>query len=375
MLEFDVLVVGGGPAGSTCAATLARSGCRVGILERSTFSHFRIGETLDAAISFQIPQVDHGEKRSESPCREIVSKWGDERLRRSDRAAVYPFGSGRIVDRARFDAGLFQIASAAGATSYEGAKLTSADRRDGVWRYEFVAGKRTAVGRAQWVVDATGRTPSCDPLFDDERIYADRLVGVAFLDESRVTADPTAPKSTFVESASEGWWYATELPHGGMLGVFLTDADLVPRSADDRARHLRRSWERTEVIRRQCPHVETAISERRWRCFDAHTGCRRRPLVDGLIAIGDAIVSFDPLSGTGVLAAVQSGTSAAECLLSPDAERRDALAAFVRRSAESYNRRIVERIETYDSEARWPQDEFWRRRRSPFKDRQVAGGE
>src|SRR5436190_12141149 len=42
----DVLVIGGGPAGSTCATLLAQHGCKVLLCERERFPHFHIGESL-----------------------------------------------------------------------------------------------------------------------------------------------------------------------------------------------------------------------------------------------------------------------------------------------------------------------------------------
>ena len=47
----DVVVVGGGPAGSTAAAALARSGRRVVLFERERFPRFHIGESLLASIN------------------------------------------------------------------------------------------------------------------------------------------------------------------------------------------------------------------------------------------------------------------------------------------------------------------------------------
>src|SRR6476660_4886635 len=43
---YDVAVIGGGPAGSTAGALLARAGRRVVILERDKFPRFHIGESL-----------------------------------------------------------------------------------------------------------------------------------------------------------------------------------------------------------------------------------------------------------------------------------------------------------------------------------------
>ena len=49
-LDLDVLVIGGGPAGSACAIRLARGGARVAIVEASEFSRFRIGETIAPSV-------------------------------------------------------------------------------------------------------------------------------------------------------------------------------------------------------------------------------------------------------------------------------------------------------------------------------------
>src|SRR5204862_5266849 len=43
---IDVLVIGGGPAGSTAATFLARKGFSVTLLERERFPRFQIGESL-----------------------------------------------------------------------------------------------------------------------------------------------------------------------------------------------------------------------------------------------------------------------------------------------------------------------------------------
>src|SRR5688572_23106395 len=51
--EYDVIVVGGGPAGSTAATVVAMRGHRVLLLERDTFPRYQIGESL-------LPATVHG---------------------------------------------------------------------------------------------------------------------------------------------------------------------------------------------------------------------------------------------------------------------------------------------------------------------------
>jgi len=49
-LSFDVVVAGGGPAGSATALDLSRRGFRVMLIEQSAYESFRVGETLPPEI-------------------------------------------------------------------------------------------------------------------------------------------------------------------------------------------------------------------------------------------------------------------------------------------------------------------------------------
>ena len=53
--DCDVIVAGGGPAGSTAAAWLSRAGWRVILFERDQFPRFHIGESLLASTNDVLP--------------------------------------------------------------------------------------------------------------------------------------------------------------------------------------------------------------------------------------------------------------------------------------------------------------------------------
>ena len=71
--DCDVAVIGGGPAGSTAAAWLARHGHRVMVFERDRFPRFHIGESLLASVNDVLEAIGAADLiRAE----QFPAKWG-----------------------------------------------------------------------------------------------------------------------------------------------------------------------------------------------------------------------------------------------------------------------------------------------------------
>ena len=109
--DFDVLVVGGGPAGAGCAFHLARGGARVGLLEPPRRHPKVCGGCLTATAW---DEIGRPEALQPTPVHEMVFEWAG-RFR-----AVAPVdGDVVLVDRERLDAHLLARAREAGATVFE----------------------------------------------------------------------------------------------------------------------------------------------------------------------------------------------------------------------------------------------------------------
>src|SRR3954470_10435951 len=85
MTDYDVAIIGGGPAGSTAATLLARAGRRVILLERDKFPRFHIGESL---LPFTVSAFDRLGVREKMDAHfmpkhggEIVSACGARRVK------------------------------------------------------------------------------------------------------------------------------------------------------------------------------------------------------------------------------------------------------------------------------------------------------
>jgi flavin-dependent dehydrogenase len=161
--QCDVLVIGGGPAGSTISALLAERGRDVVMIEKSRHPRFHIGESL---LPLNMPLFERlgvaGEIKAIGMPKygaEFVSQWHDQPVHVDfgnawDRSYPYTYQ----VRRSEFDTILFRHAAGRGARTFEGFRVTDVDFHPGgavvTARREDGTAQRW---RARFVADASGR--------------------------------------------------------------------------------------------------------------------------------------------------------------------------------------------------------------------------
>jgi flavin-dependent dehydrogenase len=158
----DVLVMGGGPAGSTVATLLARQGRRVVLLEKERHPRFHIGESL---LPANVALFEDLGLRSELE-RIGMPKWGIEFVSPEHRhRTLYDFGEAWDksmpmawqVRRSELDELLFRHAAASGAQAIEGCRVTRVQFDDEGADVLAQHGGTQRQWRAKYVIDATGR--------------------------------------------------------------------------------------------------------------------------------------------------------------------------------------------------------------------------
>jgi flavin-dependent dehydrogenase len=326
---------------------------RVVLLDRDAAPADRIGESLPAAARRLLGALGLWEgflEDGHSLCHARRSVWGGGDPITLD-AMCDPDGPGWRLDRRRFEARLRRAAADKGALLLAPAGAGKVMRTGTGWQIE--AGPARI--EARLLIDASGRGARPLRAFAGAPVSADRLI-CAWL---HAPLSEEAAEITYTESAEDGWWYSAPLPDGRRLLAFHTDSDL--------ARGGGASFPLVERAL-ATPDLAAAIADAdlakagSMRLCAAHGGRLASAAGPGWLAIGDAAMSFDPLSSQGLFHALYTGMKGGEAaarMLAGDDEAGPAFAAALEPVWEAYQ---FHRALYYGMERRWPDAPFWRRR-------------
>ena len=366
--EWDIAVVGAGPAGAAAARGLAQAGCRVVLVERSDFAGPRVGESLAPGVQPLLRELGVWAQflaLQPLPSHGTRSLWGGPEIQEHSHL-ITPWGCGWHVDRGAFDRMLAEAAHAAGAqllcrTTFHGCHRAGED-----WELELEchneddSTRRRFWIRAKLMIDATGRVARLARWAGAKRLLFDRLVGIATEFHG---IDVAHAGYVMVEAARYGWWYTAPIPGDRMVAMLMTDSDLsrgegLAAEAGWYAslRDTTATWGRLAGgAPAWGPRLFAAVSQRL---------CRNGPSPQWL-AVGDAALAVDPITGSGVVRALRSAKAAVPVVLALLANETPlTIDAHERERDLECTAYLQERAWYYGMEQRWRNAAFWRRRAS-----------
>jgi flavin-dependent dehydrogenase len=311
--QYDVLVLGGGPAGSTTALVLAREGKRVLLLERSAFPRLHVGESflprnlalirelgLEAELR-KIPQVEkRGAEFIMGHGRDSASLfWFTDYFTRGEKVSFN-------IERAPFDQMLLDAARGAGAEVRESCSVKKILRlEDG--RVEALTDRGEV--SARYVVDASGQATFLGKHLGQRKVHPSHRKIACFSHFENMDRRP-APEGGFIVIVvnDEGWFWLIPLDETRTSVGVVMDAEQAKRIGVPAEQLLAWAIERCPAVKSRMRSAVRTVEPQVLADFSYRCAPYAGP---GYFLAGDAAVFVDPIFSTGVCMGMMSGTEAA----------------------------------------------------------------
>jgi flavin-dependent dehydrogenase len=321
-VDPHVVVIGGGPAGSTTSTLIAQQGYRVTLFERERFPRFHIGESLIPETYWVLKRLGMLPKMQAS---HFVKKYSVQFVSANGKlSAPFYFWDNKPhecsqtwqVVRSEFDKMMLDNAREHGVEVHEGVRvldvLFEGDRAVGVTIQP--AGEARRDVHARVVVDAGGQNSLLqnrlglriwDPVLNKGAIWtywkgAHRDSG---RDEGATLVLQTGNK--------KGWfWYIPlhdDIVSVGVVGPF----DYLFKNGSDREETYQREVDACPAVRERVAHATRATGYFATKDYSYRS---TKVAGDGWVLVGDAFGFLDPLYSSGVLLALRSGELAADAI-------------------------------------------------------------
>jgi len=300
-LDFDLLVLGGGPAGATAARLLAQAGRRVAVLEKEAFPRFHVGESFLPRSLEQLHDLGLAERVLALP---HVRKLGAEfALGDGGRSIDFRFSTGLgefsdeafNIERSRFDALLLDAARESGAEVHEEARVDEILRlEDG----DVAVRSGSRIFTARYLLDASGGATLVGRHLGTRRVHP-TLRKVAYFGhfsdvERREGIEGGYP---CVVMCADAWFWLIPIDEARTsIGLVMDESDA--RRVDKPARQML-AWgiRACPELARRCRNA--VFPESNGVTADFSYSCR--PYAGaGYFLLGDAATFIDPIFSTGV---------------------------------------------------------------------------
>ena len=327
---YDIIVIGGGPAGSTVAALTAQHGYRVLLLERETEPSFKIGESLIPATYWTFKRLGVLEKLRKS---HFPQKFSVQFYSRSGKASkpfyffeTNPHESAVTwqVLRSEFDQGLLENAAEKGVEVHRGTRvrevLFEGDTAVGVVAQNSAKGEKEMI-HSTVIVDSTGQSSLIgrqldmnvtEPNLKMASLYT-HFEG-AYRDEG---IDEGATLIMHTET-KDSWFWSIPLPYNrtsigvvGELGYLLQNR----RDANgklDAQRIFDEELLRCQALKKRLAGAKQLFPIKTTKDFSYRAN---RIAGNGWVLVGDAFGFLDPVYSTGLFLALKSGEMAADTIV------------------------------------------------------------
>lgn len=349
--DYDLAVIGGGPAGSTAAALARKRNLRVAVFEKERFPRFHIGESLLPNGNAILRESGAWPKVEQAG---FIRKNGAYFfLYEGDAQKEVIFSQGMVrgldytyqVDRAKFDQLLLDHAETLGADIFRETKVTAVKNHTAGLELTARSAAGERVINARWLLDATGRENVFSSELKRELDPASLARRVAIYSHFRGVwrAAGYAAGHTTVVRLPEGWFWLIPISEEiTSVGLVTTVESLRDRSAPP-AEQFHAAVSSSSRLREL---MKGATATMPFHVTTDYSYFRRRLAAERTLLIGDAAGFFDPIFSSGVYVALRSAQRAVELVARAHAADRPLSSAECERYTREFKQhaRVFEKL-------------------------------
>jgi flavin-dependent dehydrogenase len=364
-LSCEIVVVGGGPAGCTAARRLAQLGHDVCLLERRKFPRPHVGEALSGGVRAQLEFLGVAGEVERANFLRFDSAELSWSMDGFEHKPMNP--KGFTVDRAPFDQILLNAAQHAGVRAVQPAVARKIERFPPCWHIGAETNQESISIRARFVVDASGRAG-----FLPRRRIETSPRTLALYGYWRGARLPATPR---IEAGALQWYWGSPVPGGRYNAMVFLDRNMRRAGRATLLQHYHALIGASDMF----AGVDAAELESSVLSCDATSFEDRHCFGESFLKIGEAAFAIDPLSSSGVQAAIQSALAASvavHTVLSKPAATPVAQSFYAQHVRHAAAQHAAWAAQNYREHRRYSEEVFWQRRAkvSEASDVPVASG-
>lgn len=340
--DFDIGIIGGGPAGSTAASYLAKAGLSVAVFEAANFPREHVGESLVPATTPVLVEIGAMEKVDAAGFpKKYGAAWTSAEERDIDhlgfRGLTHDFRAAEIlfnerqqdgverdytyhVDRSKFDQILLKHAEELGATVFQGVHITDVDFLPALPRLHARIGNQSIGVTVRMVVDASGRRTKlgsqlglkvADPVFNQYAVHT----WFDGLDRKALAVNKEQADYIFIHflPVSDTWvWQIPITETITSVGV-VSQKRRFAEFSGDREKFF---WNTVATRPDLLDVLKNAQQVKPLRTEGDYSYGMRQITGDRFVLIGDAARFVDPIFSSGVSVALNSARIACQDIIS-----------------------------------------------------------
>jgi flavin-dependent dehydrogenase len=328
--DYDVLIIGAGPAGSTSAALLAEKGHRVLVLEREKFPRYHIGESLLPFTYQPLKRLGLIEKMKKSA---FVKKYSVQFVSPSGRASLPFYFFDRYdretvaqtwqVLRSEFDQMLLDNARNRGAKVREETTVTELLTEGGrvIGARAKTKSGETSELRAPITLDCSGKEAFC-AVRNNWRMkdpYLNKIAVWTYYRGAKRDEGVDEGATTVAYVPEKGWfWYIPQHNDMVSVGVVAEGKYLARGGVKSPEDIFKREIEQNQWIKQ---HLACGRQTGSYFLTSEYSHHSKYCGTEGLLLVGDAFAFLDPVFSSGVMLALKSGVLAADAVHQAIVER------------------------------------------------------